>query len=407
MSKYLDEHQREELISAFLKAKDKERMFLTKAKKFAKANHHEGKPPPHALITYEGSCKNLIASSNGDVHLAWAKWKGVTPNPKKLGRSYDFVMEMMDSVDYKASKKQKESLAKELNNRGGKDFLKKLHEKITSQATLEGQANRNLELETLRLRENEIAEMLSPISNFSVQKGEDNYMAWENVLWMKISYIVEVKEKLHDSKTTGLTKSALKDINNKIGKLDTTLMALMEHLQINSYADRLLQHWYFNETIQGELKEEHLRLCLGLAYAGFDGINDREQYVMHTHNSIFIRDKEIVFRDKYLDNQILYKASNPHIKKILEIADRGDAELKKLIKKIAKQTDGRRLTYSWNQFFVNSISIDEDWIKKTKAEFLKDDFEGWQNDWTNLYANLNVQSDIAKTWRANEYRKNK
>jgi hypothetical protein len=40
-------------------------------------------------------------------------------------------------------------------------------------------------------------------------------------------------------------------------------------------------------------------------------------------------------------------------------------------------------------------------------EFLKDDFEGWQNDWTNLYANLNVQSDIAKTWRANEYRKKK
>jgi hypothetical protein len=81
--------------------------------------------------------------------------------------------------------------------------------------------------------------------------------------------------------------------------------------------------------------------------------------------------------------------------------------LKKLVKKIAKQMDGRRITYSWNQFFVNSISIDEDWIKKTKMEFLKEDVEGWQNDWTNLYANLNVQSDNAKTCLAKEYRKKK
>jgi len=69
MSKHLDEHQRDELVSSFLKSKDKERMLLTKAKKFAKANHHEGKPPPHVIDVYLGSCRNLIASSNGEVHL--------------------------------------------------------------------------------------------------------------------------------------------------------------------------------------------------------------------------------------------------------------------------------------------------------------------------------------------------
>jgi hypothetical protein len=408
MSKYLDEHQREELLQAFLKAKDKEKCLLTKAKKFATENHHERKPPTHQIDTYLGSCRNLIASSNGAVHLEWARWKGVAPNPKKLGHSYDFVIDLMESVEYKASKKQKESLAKELNNRGGKEFLRKLHEKITSQSALEGQANRNLELETLHLRENEIENMLSPISNFSIQKGEENYEAWENVLWMKIAYIRHISEQLEKTETKGVIRTALNDIDKRIGMLAEPLLRLVRHIQINSYAERLLAHWYLNETFNSELKEEHLRLCIGLAYAQVDGFNeDGQQYVMHTHNSIFIRDKEIVFRDKYLDNQSLYKPSHPYIKKILAVGEEGDKEFKKLIKQLEKKIEGRKLTYLWNAFFTNSITIDEDFIKGQKQEFLEEDIEAWQNDWLNLYANLNVQSNLAKTWRASEYRKQK
>ena len=195
MSKHLDEHQREELTKAFLKAKDKEKMFLTKAKKFASENcKTNAKPFQHDIDTILGSIRNLIASSNGEVHIEWAKWKGVSPNPKKINRSYDFVVDMMTAVDYKGSKKQKELLAQTLNNRGGKEFLRLLHEKIIEQASLEASANRELELETLRLREKEIANMLSPITNFSIVKGEEMFNAWRKVLMLKIAFGLGIEQ---------------------------------------------------------------------------------------------------------------------------------------------------------------------------------------------------------------------
>ena len=408
MSKYLDEHQREELTKAFLKAKDKESLLLTKAKKFAKENHHEGKPPPHQIDTYLGSIRCLLAGMNGEVHLEWAKWKGVSPNPKKLGRSYDFVVDMMDAVDYKASKKQKELLAQTLNNRGGKDFLRILHEKITEQASLEASANRELELETLRLRENEIVDMLSPISNFSVVKGEEMFHAWRNVLWLKIDFTNTIRTQLEDAK--GITRTALKNIYDKIEDLDIFLLQIQRHLEINSYADRLLQSYYMNDCFD-ELKEEHLRLCLGLAYAQTEGfgdfVNSPTDLIVHTHNSIMHKNKEIVFRDKYLDDQILYSPKNSLVKKIVSIGEKGEADFKKMIKQAEKKMKGRKISYRWDMFFTNSISIDQEFIENHKEVNREEDWDNWEQNWDNLYANLNIQTDLVKEWRASQYRKPK
>jgi hypothetical protein len=409
MSKHLDEHQREELTKAFLKAKDKEKMFLTKAKKFASENcKTNAKPFQHDIDTILGSIRNLIASSNGEVHIEWAKWKGVSPNPKKINRSYDFVVDMMTAVDYKGSKKQKELLAQTLNNRGGKEFLRLLHEKIIEQASLEASANRELELETLRLREKEIANMLSPITNFSIVKGEEMFNAWRKVLMLKIAFGLGIEQQLEDA--TGVSRSALKNIHEKTKDSEIHLLQLDRHLQVNCYADRLLSNWYMNDCFD-ELKEEHLRLCLGLAYAQTerygDYLEDETKFIMHTHNSMMIDKKEIVFRDKYLDDQILYSPKNKYVKRIVAIGEKGEADLKKTIKKLEKTFNGRKLSYRWDMFFTNSITIEQDFIDNHKMTMLTEDIEDWRKNWDNLYTNLNIQTDMVKGWRAKQYRAKK
>lgn len=417
MSKYLDEHQREELTKAFLTVKDKERMLLTKAKKFATENHHAGKPPQHQIETYLGSCRSLLAQMNGDVHIEWAKWKGVAVNPKKLSRSFDFVVDMMNRIGYEGSQKHKQELANVLNNRGGKNFLKRLEEFITEREGLEASANRDLELETLRLRENEIVNMLSPISNFSIVKGEEMFHAWDNVLWLKIAFCFDVKEQLKDA--TGVSKTALKNIYDKTKNAETWLLQLQRHLEINSYADRLLSHWYMNDCFD-ELKEEHLRLCLGLAYAQTEGISsqrgvigdysnqdDETKFIAHTHNSMMIDKKEIVFRDKYLEDQILYSPKNKYVKRIVAMGERGEADIKQCVKKLEKIFGGRKLSYRWDMFFENSISIDQEFIDAHKEVNRAEDLANWEYDWDNLYTNLNLQTDIVKEWRAKQYRAKK
>jgi len=85
MSNYLDEHQRDELLSSFLRAKDKERMLFKLAKKFASQNNKMGGSPSQDKVdVHLGACRNTIASCHGEVHLAYCEWKGIPPNPKKL-----------------------------------------------------------------------------------------------------------------------------------------------------------------------------------------------------------------------------------------------------------------------------------------------------------------------------------
>ena len=250
--------------------------------------------------------------------------------------------------------------------------------------------------------------MLSPISNFSVVKGEEMFHAWRNVLWLKIDFTNTIRTQLEDAK--GITRTALKNIYDKIEDLDIFLLQIQRHLEINSYADRLLQSYYMNDCFD-ELKEEHLRLCLGLAYAQTEGfgdfVNSPTDLIVHTHNSIMHKNKEIVFRDKYLDDQILYSPKNSLVKKIVSIGEKGEADFKKMIKQAEKKMKGRKISYRWDMFFTNSISIDQEFIENHKEVNREEDWDNWEQNWDNLYANLNIQTDLVKEWRASQYRKPK
>ena len=414
MSKYLDEHQRDELVNAFIKAKNKESLLLRKAKKFATENHSHGKPTESYIDTYLGACRNLVASQNGECHLAWAKWRGVAPNPNKLGRSFDFIVELMDEVDYVGSKQHKLQLAEVLNNRGGKNFLKAVYDKISKGTSLEIQADREKELEILRTRENEVANMLSPITNFSVLKGYDSFHSWKRVLWLKIAYINHIERQIDEA--TGTVKTALKDIYNRIDIIKD-LNRLRQHIERNSYADRLVSHYYMNENFT-KLEDEHLRLCIGLAYSDIWDYRKEAKLetCVFTHNSIYFGDEEVVFRkeDAYVeDYHKVYSHKQKNIKKLLRMAEIADIDFEKTVKQIEKKIEGRKISYLWNTFFTNSITIDEDFIKAHSETMRNEDMETFEEDkqgykaFENLYASLNFQSDIVKAITHKTYRERK
>ena len=77
-------------------------------------------------------------------------------------------------------------------------------------------------------------------------------------------------------------------------------------------------------------------------------------------------------------------------------------------KEISKLLEGKRkLSHLWNKFFINSIEISDEFLDDYSQGMLEEQLAEWQNNWTDLYANLNVQTALAKKWRAKEYRKNK
>jgi len=418
MSKYFDEHQRDIFVKAFNRAKDKDKCVLTHAKKFAKENHAQGKPPQHQIDTYFGALANL-ANRSAETHEEWAKWRGVAPNPKYLGRSFDFVVELMEKVDYVGSEKHKRELAEILTNRGGKNFLKSLYDKVALSTKLDIEAETQAQLEILRIREQEVANMMSPITNFSVLKGFDSFHSWKNVVWLKMAYIEMIKREIENA--TGTIKTALKDIYRRIDILND-LNRLRQHIERNSFADRLLTHYYIGENFE-KLEHEHLRLCIGLAYSDIWDYRKatKMQACIFTHNSIFVGDakdvgNEIVFRkeDAYIDDyHIVYSHKQKDIKKLMKMADIADDDFKKTVKRIEKKIEGRIITYAWNSFYTNSISIDEEWIRE-QANFMRDeDMQIYEDDkkgykaFENLYASLNFQSDIVKGLTHQTYRERK
>jgi len=411
MSNYLDEHQREEIQSSFLRVKDKEKMILKLAKRYANQNNKIGKATNDEIDRYVGYIRNLLASCHGEVHLAWCEWKGRTPNPKKLSYSYDYAINLMNLAEkqgkYKDTKRNKERLAKELTSRGAKQLFKGLYELFKEGILDEEHANKSIELETLHFRESEIATMLSAISDLSVIDGDDTLRAWINCLDFKKHFIKDVEKELEDAK--GSTRTAIKNIVDRTSPIYKELGDIIYHLEINSYATRLLRNFYFNDVFDEQLNLDHLRLAIGLTYAQLDEYQDSDEMIMHGHNSILIEGKEIVFKNKYLDNQILYSSKHRLVKKIIAIGEKGEADFKKIIKRAEKKLEGRLISYRWNKFFVNSIDIDNEHIEEIKNNLLR---PHQLNEVTkntilegDLYNNVSVQSEIIKDWRASEYRK--
>jgi len=411
MSNYLDEHQREEIQSSFLRVKDKEKMILKLAKRYATQKNAYGKATTGEIDRYVGYIRNLLASCHGEVHLAWCEWKGRTPNPKKLSYSYDYAINLMNLAEkqgkYKDTKRNKERLAKELTSRGAKQLFKGLYELFKEGILDEEHANKSIELETLHFRESEIATMLSAISDLSVIDGDDSFRAWINCLNFKKHFIKDVEKELEDAK--GSTRTAIKNIVDRTSPIYKELGDIIYHLEINSYATRLLRNFYFNDAFE-ELKESHLRLALGLAYSQIWDYNQNsyaENTILNGHNSILIEGKEIVFKNKYLDNQILYTPKNRYVKKIVAFAEKGEADFKKIIKRAEKKLEGRLISYRWNKFFVNSIDIDYDHIEGIKDVMNPNDYHEvtfrdiYQND---VYYNVTRQTEIIKNWRASQYR---
>ena len=411
MSMHLDEHQREEIQSSFLRVKDKEKMILKLAKRYANQKHFQGKATQDDIDRYVGYIRNLLASCHGEVHLAWCEWKGRTPNPKKLSYSYDYAINLMNLAEkqgkYKDTKRNKERLAKELTSRGAKQLFKGLYELFKEGILDEEHANKSIELETLHFRESEIATMLSAISDLSVVDGDDSFRAWINCLNFKKHFIKDVEKELEDAK--GSTRTAIKNIVDRTSPIYKELGDIIYHLEINSYATRLLRNFYFNDVFDEQLNLDHLRLAIGLTYAQLDEYQDSDEMIMHGHNSILIEGKEIVFKNKYLDNQILYSPKHRLVKKIIAIGEKGEADFKKIIKRTEKKLEGRLISYRWNKFFVNSIDIDNEHIEEIKNNLLS---PHQLNEVTkntilegDLYNNVSVQSEIIKDWRASEYRK--
>ena len=78
-----------------------------------------------------------------------------------------------------------------------------------------------------------------------------------------------------------------------------------------------------------------------------------------------------------------------------------------MIKQAEKKLKGRKISYRWDMFFTNSISIDQEFIDEHKEVMRTEDWDDWMQNWDNLYANLNIQTDLVKEWRASQYRKPK
>ena len=405
MSKYLDEHQREGLAKAFVKAKDKEGLLLRHAKKFAKENHAKGKPTQYDIDNHLKACRNLVASANGEVHIAWSKWKGRPPNPKKLHKSYDFVVDLMETVKYSATNKQKEQLAETLTSRGGKNFLKAIDEYIAERTKDELNAKRNEDIELLKSLEKDVADRLSRISDLSMIEGEDSFDSWANLLEMKYTFITRIYYE-HES-ATGLSKSTLKETLKKIEPLSIDLSDLINFIELSSLATRLLQHWYLEDCIE-ELHEDDMKVALACACLSDKGWDD-EDIVHPTHNSILADDREIVFKDKYLEHQILYSRKNKIVKGLIDVGNQRLKDFEKLINKIDKKLNGKKISYKWSTFFTNSIAISRDFqneysegVIEHEKDFIKDaDYETTPD----LYRRLSLSSKIAKSLRAKKYKR--
>ena len=406
----LTKEQSKKLYKAFNKAtteSGRELIIRRSAKEFA---NHFGKKFGRSKYDIERQYEDWerkIRSALAKAHdTKEAYYSHIGKTPPKIERSYDGILQLMDDLSYK--NKDRESIAKELSARG-KDFIPLLVEKIKETQKFENEIAKQEELDILLKREYEIEKILEPISNFSIQEGEENFKAWENVLWIKLAFINDVLTQLQDDNLgKGAIRSSLKDMEKKIGDLAPHIMKLIQHLQINSYATRMLSNWYVKDTFNEGLKDEHLRLCLGLAYAQTKGMD--EDAILHTHNSILLKkpNKEIVFRDKYLKNQVLYNSENKYVKELIEIAVKQEKDLMKTQKEMWKLLEGKRkLSHLWNKFFVNSIEIADEFLDDHSQAMLEEELAEWQNNWTDLYANLNVQTALTKKWRAKEYRAEK
>ena len=51
--------------------------------------------------------------------------------------------------------------------------------------------------------------------------------------------------------------------------------------------------------------------------------------------------------------------------------------------------------------------IADEFLDDHSQTMLEEELAEWQNNWTDLYANLNVQTALTKEWRAKEYRAEK
>src|SRR5210317_2344917 len=259
----LTKEQSKKLYKAFNKAtteSGRELIIRRSAKEFA---NHFGKKFGRSKYDIERQYEDWerkIRSALAKAHdTKEAYYRHIGKTPPKIERSYDGILQLMDDLGYK--NKDRESIAKELSARG-KDFIPLLVEKIKETQKFENEIAKQEELDILLKREYEIEKILEPISNFSIQEGEENFKAWENVLWIKLAFINDVLTQLQDDNLgKGAIRSSLKDMEKKIGDLAPHIMKLIQHLQINSYATRMLSNWYVKDTFNEGLKDEHLRLC--------------------------------------------------------------------------------------------------------------------------------------------------
>jgi len=404
----LNEKQREQLYKAFNNAKSesgRERVIKRHTKDFAE---HFGKRANKTKFDIERSYTEWERKIRGTLTKAHATkenyYRHIGKTPPLVEKKSAYIVQLMDDIGYKS--KDREKIAEELQKRG-KDFLPLLIEKIQETSKYDFEISKQDELDILRKREYEIAEILSPISNFSVLKGFDSFHSWKRVLWLKLAYTDYLKEEAE--KATGAIRTALNDIIKRIDIKDE-LSLLIHHIEINSFADRLLSQYYMNENFE-KLEDEHLKLCVGLAYSQTKEFSQNYE-ILFSHNSVFDMEKrkEIVFRkeDNYVkDYHANYSHKQPTIKKIIEIGAEGEAKLKKLVKKIEKKLEGRKITYLWQQYFTKSIEIPQEFINDhTLANnelALNDDMDRFEN----LYSFLNISSDIIKAYTHNAYRKGK
>ena len=166
----LTKAQTKKFFKAFNNAKSekgRELVIKRSAKEFA--NHfgeRDNKSKFDIERTYEAWTRKLRSSLAKAHETKEAYYRHIGKTPPKIEKSYDGLLKWMDDLGY--NNKDRESIAKELSARG-KDFIPFVLQKHEETLKFENEIAKQEELDILLKREHEIARILEPITNFSIQ----------------------------------------------------------------------------------------------------------------------------------------------------------------------------------------------------------------------------------------------
>ena len=419
----ISKEQYAELRKAFLRCTSnakRRQMIEKKAKKFALINAKKnGKTfaNEYTINAYLGMVKPHL-HRHKTTHQAYCEAHDLQVRPEFLTYTSDGVLKLMQDIGFKGTKTKKpEQLAKELVRIGGKDFFTKLIEANVSTVKQTEAMLRNEEFIRLHAREHLFADMLGSISNFSVIKGHDSWHSWFKVVELKQFYVESLEIEFETAK--GTTKTVLKDLLKKLPS-STDLMMLAKLIEVNGFAVRLLSQWHQNENFT-HLTDAIHDFALGSCVVALK--QDTKITAVPTHQGCtvgywndtkleIVRGKvkelpqfEIVFRedDIYIDEyHILFDAKDPLVKEIIKKAKEMDELIKGCLLSIQKKIGKKKISYSWDKFFTDSVTIDDDfqveYNKRSSA------LSNVGEDWSNLYSLLNVGTDTAKSFGHMIYR---